>query len=302
MIYEEPPPENPSYNRKCFSYYLTTSYSLLSIVLPHPKIQNRSEIAVMPISTNPPTILALAAEIRLEIYGYLFTQSTFNLYRKPNSPALCSFTSRHSPTSVHIHRIAIPTSLLRTCRQIHAEASAALYSRNTFGFNDPKVLLEFLVQIGQINTHYIRALHIIIPWNQEQWAFWPVELLCKLSSDATNVRNTDITFERAPKDNVQKYGFGSQDDIVSFVAGRRICLEFNLGLALSRLPGLERVAVWGLCGEGWLDCLHKRTGCKVLSRRTTTGAEGAGQLESQQKLSGLGYKHAHDECRLISVL
>jgi hypothetical protein len=269
---------------------------------PRLKMQELSEIAIMPVSTNPPTILALATEIRFEIYGYLFIQPIFNLHRKPNSPALCSSTSHNFPTNAQIHRTEIPTALLRTCRQIQGEACAALYSHNTFGFNDPKVLLAFLVQIGQTNTHHIRALHIVIPWNQEQWAFWPVDLLCKLSSDATNLRNTDITFERVPKNKFHKYGFESQDDIVSLVAGRRICIEFNLSLALSRLPGLERVAVWGHCGDGWLDCLKKRIGCKVLSRRTINDIEGGWQLESQRKLYGLGYKHGSDQSRLISVL
>jgi hypothetical protein len=216
-----------------------------------------------------PTFSALPSEIRLEIYGYLFIRPTCNLYRKPNSPDLCTTNSydllvgEQKPVT---HHTTIPTAFLLACKQIHAEASTVLYSCNTFGFHDPKVLLVFLVKIGQINTEHIRNIHINVPWNQEKWVFWPTELLCKLS-EVKNLRNIEITFESISTSGFQIYGFGSHNDIISFVVGRRLSLEFNLGLALRRLPTLEMIVVWGSCSEGWLEYLGKRIGCKVLSRR-----------------------------------
>lgn len=135
----------------------------------------------------PPTLLALAPEIRLEIYDYLFIRPRFNICRKPNSLDLCTsndiLIKARKPT---IYSSTVPTALLLTCKQIHGEGRAILYSCNTFEFYELRVLLEFLVRIGRISTRHIRALHAIIPWNQEKWAFWPLELLDKLSSDAKN--------------------------------------------------------------------------------------------------------------------
>jgi hypothetical protein len=216
-----------------------------------------------------PTFSALPPEIRLEIYGYLFIRPTFNLYRKPNSPDLCTANTHDLLVGAQqpvIHHTTIPTALLLACKQIHTEASTVLYSYNTFGFHDPKVLLAFLVKIGQINTGHVRNLHINVPWNQEKWVFWPTELLCRLSK-VKNLRNIEIAFETISRSGLQIYGFRSHDDITSLVVGRRLSLEFNLLLALSKLPTLEIIVVWGICSEGWLECLGKRIGCKVLSRR-----------------------------------
>jgi hypothetical protein len=222
----------------------------------------------MSINKDPPALLGLPPEIRLQICSYLLIRPTLNLCRKPNDPGLWTSNSHNILSSAQrptINSTALATALLLTCKKIYEEASGVLYSRNTFGFHDPKVLLTFLVQIGQINTGHVRALHIIVPWNQEKWAFWPSELLHKLSSDAKNLRSMEIIFQRAPRYAFRQYGVGSQDDIVSLLVGRRLGLEFNLGLALGTLLSLEKVIVWGCCGEVWLECLRKRIGCKVLS-------------------------------------
>lgn len=224
---------------------------------------------------NPPALLRLPLEIRLEIYSYLLMSPAVTVCRRPNSPDLLYISNNNNNSVQYQHRTAIipTTALLLTCTQIKAEASMVLYSRNTFGFHDPKVLLVFLEQIGAINTGHVRALHIIVPWNQEKWAFWPSELLCKLLADAKNLRTVDVTFQRVPVGRaLRKYSFGSgssQEEIASFVVGRAMGLEFNLALALGRLQGLERVVVEGESGEG----LRKRMGCKVLSRRMVNGFE-----------------------------
>jgi hypothetical protein len=222
----------------------------------------------MTMLINLPTFSDLPLEIRLEIYDYLFVCPSFSLYRKPNSLDLCSSNAHDPLFSVQkpvIHHATMPVALLLTSTQIHAEASTVLYSRNSFEFHDPKVLLAFLVKIGQKNTAIITSLHINVPWNQGKWVFWPTELLCKLS-EVQNLRAIEITFESISRTWFQKYGFGSHDDIISLVLGCRLSLEFNLGLALGRLPALERVVIWGRCSEGWLECLRKKIGCEVLLR------------------------------------
>jgi hypothetical protein len=224
----------------------------------------------MTINTNPSTFLALPLEIRLEIYSYLYIHPTVNLYQKLNPLNLRNSHTRDSLTVAQnpvTYGGTIHLALLLACKQIHAEASSILYSSNTFSFNDPKGILAFLGQIGPVNTQFVRTLHIVVPWNQERWVFWPSELLCKLSSDAKNLRNIEITFERIPRSGLQIHCFGSHDDIVSLVTGRRLSLEFNLGLALRRMPWLERVVIWGHCSEGLLECLRKRIGSEVLLTR-----------------------------------
>lgn len=225
---------------------------------------------MMAINLNVPRIFTLPLEIRLEIYNYLLIHPTFNPYEKLNSPSVCTISTDdllNRAGKPVIYCVTIRTALLLVCKQIHAEAISILYSRNSFRFHHPKILLKFLIQIGQANIRHIKHLQIVVPWNQESWIFWPAELLCKLSSDAKNLQNVEITFERIPSDRAQIYGFGSYDDIVSLVVGRRLSLEFNLGLALRRLAGLERIIVYGGYSEGWLELLGKTIGCKVLSNK-----------------------------------
>lgn len=229
----------------------------------------------MTILVNLPTFSALPAEIRLEIYTYLFICPTFNVYRKPNSRELYATDGHDLVFSVQkpvIRYAMMPIALLLACKQLHAEASTVLYSRNTFGFNDPIVLLAFLVKIGQTNTAHITNLHINIPWNQERWIFWPTELLCELS-EVNNLRTIEITFESISRTERKINGFGLHDEIVSSVIGRRLSLEFNLGWALSRLPTLKRIVVRGYCSEGWLEWLKEKIGCEVLLRSVAGFAE-----------------------------
>jgi hypothetical protein len=225
----------------------------------------------MVVNMGQPPFVTLPLEIRLEIYSHLFIRPILNIYQKPSSLGLCATDTRENFAGAQkavIYGAAMYTALSLACKQLQAEVSSFLYSHNTFRFRHPKVLSAFLVQIGQNNVRYIRTLHIVIPWNQEGWIFWPSELLCKLSSDAGNLRNIEITFETIPRSGLHTYFFGSYDNISSLVIGRRQSLEFNLQLAFRRLPALETIVIWGDCSEGWLECLEKCTGCKARLNKT----------------------------------
>lgn len=234
--------------------------------------------------------LSLPLEIRRQIYCDLFIRPTLNLCRRPNSQKLRTFNNRDSlvdERALHIQCDPISTSLLLTCKEVYTECSSILYSSNTFAFYDPKVLLIFVTQIGQKNTSNIRAIHIVVPWNEDKWALWPVELICKLSSDAQSLKTMDIVFEKIPANCFQLYGFRSQEDILNWVIGRRLSLELNLRIALRRLPCLIAVAVRGFCTEGWPEYLHERIGCKVSSTRISEIIQDGDYLESKPNLTSL---------------
>ncbi|KAH8811340.1 hypothetical protein F5884DRAFT_876560 [Xylogone sp. PMI_703] len=219
----------------------------------------------MSIRINIPTFLDLPYEIRLKLYSDLFLRSALNLYRKPNSLNLC-MSDCNPPfdlQKIPVHHTAISTAFLLTCKQISEEGALVLYSRNTFGFHDPRVLLEFLVCIGQSNTRNIRAIHITVPWNQEKWIFWPSELVNKLSCETKNLETINVTFEAIPKNQFKTYGFVSQEDMLGWVAGHRISVEFNLRLVFGMLSSRKKMAVGSDDGDYWVRFIE--TGSDVHS-------------------------------------
>lgn len=240
--------------------------------------------------------LNLPVEIRLQIYSYLYVHPKLVVCRKPNSAELYALDDGNfhlDPRNTSSPCVSITTELLLTCHQIHAEASTVLYSGNIFGFDDPKSLLAFLKQIGQINNSHIKSLHIIVPWNQERWLFWPSELLLKLGSGCRNLRNVDLTLKQTPEYIIQESrsgGLGShwwQEDTNAMITGRRMSLEFNLQLALAKLPGLEKVTVWGTCSEGWLDQLKEKLGLSVTPGDVFTTARKTVKHQQELKAGNL---------------
>ncbi|KAI1126066.1 hypothetical protein F5Y10DRAFT_220661 [Nemania abortiva] len=87
---------------------------------------------------QPPTFLNLPLEIRLEIYSYLLTAQSTPSPPPPSlppidttSPTLPSSYSSSSP-SLSSSSSPLHPSILRTCRQLHAECIPVLYGTNTF--------------------------------------------------------------------------------------------------------------------------------------------------------------------------
>ncbi|KAI1847198.1 hypothetical protein JX265_011873 [Neoarthrinium moseri] len=81
---------------------------------------------------NPPTLLGLPLELRMEIYTYLLT---FQEPAKPSSPDSGSRTPERRPAPLH-------PQILRVCAQTYAEAHALLYRLNTFQAH-PSLLASF---------------------------------------------------------------------------------------------------------------------------------------------------------------
>ncbi|KAI0420131.1 hypothetical protein F5X98DRAFT_36538 [Xylaria grammica] len=107
----------------------------------HPSVQNAEVIIVgddgvstePPSHPQPPTLLNLPLEIRLEIYTHLLTTPSDPSDPLPSPPASSSPSSSPAPFFTQQSRPApLYPSILRTCRQLHAECVPVLYSSNTF--------------------------------------------------------------------------------------------------------------------------------------------------------------------------
>lgn len=95
----------------------------------------------MSSSKTKANFLSLPIELRLCIYDHLL------VYELPIKPALGCY--------------GCPSlSVLRTCKQINAEASPILYSQNTFKFHQPIFALSRLLSIGAGNAKHLHTLII----------------------------------------------------------------------------------------------------------------------------------------------
>ncbi|KAI8952476.1 hypothetical protein F4801DRAFT_540969 [Xylaria longipes] len=91
---------------------------------------------------QPPTLLNLPPEIRLEIYAHLLTVPSHSQRSPPLSPSSAistpsSSSSSSSPSPAPFFTRQVPfyplhPNILRACRQLHAECTPVLYSSNTF--------------------------------------------------------------------------------------------------------------------------------------------------------------------------
>lgn len=111
-----------------------------------------------------PALLALPAEIRLQIYDLLLV-SRFDREQNPSRAV-----GNTCQKAVSLHMIQAPEyrtmapAILRTCRQIQHEANSILYSKNVFYLSEPKQMLRFMTQIGPTNIKLVRSLDMWIPW------------------------------------------------------------------------------------------------------------------------------------------
>lgn len=89
-----------------------------------------------------PSLLSLPLEVKNEIYEYLLVSSRSYVY------PYAWMSPYEQPTGM------AGIGLLRVCKQIHAEASAMLYQKNTFMFENPAQLEWFMSQVSDkdINT------------------------------------------------------------------------------------------------------------------------------------------------------
>lgn len=89
--------------------------------------------------------LSLPPEGRLRIYEYLLVCKSH-------------VTPEYRPWA----RQPITLSVLRTCKQIHTEASPIFYSKNEIVVDEPELIIRWLALIGRVNVRHLRRIRIFV--------------------------------------------------------------------------------------------------------------------------------------------
>ena len=114
--------------------------------------------------------LSLPPEVRLRIYDYLL---------------VCK--SHVTPDYRPRRRQPITLSVLRTCKQIHTEASQIFYSKNEIQIDKPGPVIRWLKGIGQTNVKLLRKIRIFADVGH----LW-YKLLDALAREAVGLRHIYI--------------------------------------------------------------------------------------------------------------
>ncbi|CAF9940496.1 MAG: hypothetical protein HETSPECPRED_002424 [Heterodermia speciosa] len=133
------------------------------------------------------TFLTLPLEIRREIYkaalkrGSIHFQNiedqpsntyTYSIHSRQelwSSKQDAAWKARHKLCRAMSHRNLgdcpdrLFIGILYTCRQVHAEASQILWSKNTFRFGSSKKFTEIIPEIGQWNRAALRNFSLTVP-------------------------------------------------------------------------------------------------------------------------------------------
>ena len=143
----------------------------------------------------------------------------------------------------HFHPYTINLAILRTCKQVHAEGSPALYSKNRFRlYEGPHAINDWLTQIGPINVGFLKDLHInfdYIPDYPEDDKPICVHVAMTLAREAGNLRQLTIIF-----------------------GGYEGC-DRKLARTLAKIKVLERLELRGLYGMHWPKFLSQHMGVPV---------------------------------------
>ena len=195
----------------------------------------------MPLQKSQSTFLLLPLELRLQIYECIFLckkQIKVHSYRKPRAER------------------SIPPSILRTCKQIHQEASPILYSKNTFSISFPQAILKWLSEIGRANIKLLNTIHIevIAMENSQDMAelsarktiSW-YKMLDVLAREATGLRHIEINW-------LHSCGPGDYGTDVRFAR------------ELAKIQGLQSMVVEGFYGVHWPRYLTKTMGVAVVEK------------------------------------
>ena len=198
--------------------------------------------------------LALPPEIRLHFYECILTC-------KPQvMPDLRPPAER-----------SIAPTILRTCKQIHREASPALYSQNKFLIANPERILRWLQKIGRVNIGLLKSIRLFphAVYCTEDSLFGDASvsrawyrLLDRLAREATGLRRVYIYWDSA-------------DTFTHFGAGR----DVRFVRELAGIQGLQSMVVDGYYAVHWPRYLAENMGVPVQER----GQEEQWYLESLRR-------------------
>lgn len=191
--------------------------------------------------------LSLPLKTRLRIYEYIFTG-------KPQVIPYCR------PPATH----PLPPAILRTCKQIHNEASPILYSKNTFLISSPERILKWFIQIGRANIKLLVNIRIFVdPVNSttdtifgraSEFSLW-YRLLDRLAREATGLRHVYIYWD-------------AEEALNLFGAGK----DLRFVRELAKIRGLERMVVAGFYAVHWPRYLAEQMGVSVQEEECTASS------------------------------
>ena len=189
----------------------------------------------MPLHNSRATFLLLPSELRLRIYEYIF------LYEPQLVPIFKPPAER-----------SISPSILRTCKQIHQEASPILYSENTILISDSEQIFQWLTQIGRTNIELLNNIRIWVDAvystkntifsSARESTFW-YKVLDKLAREATGLRHVEVSWDAEMS--TMHHGGGKD---VRFVR------------ELVKIQGLKSISVNGYYGTHWPRYLSEKMG------------------------------------------
>lgn len=189
----------------------------------------------MPLQNSQATFLLLPLELRLCIYEYIFPCESLTV------PYDC-------------HKPSVPSSILRTCKQIHQEASPTLYLTVTFWIADPERAYKWFMEIGRVNIKLLTQIHFSVSYhssfregiasNADDLVFW-YKVLDLLAREATGLRHVQIHWSADPWT-----GYGRGKDL-------RFVRE------LAKIQGLKSMALVGFYGMHWPRYLTEKMGVAV---------------------------------------
>lgn len=191
----------------------------------------------MPPREPPVVFLSLPLTARLRIYEYL-------LVCEPQVIPQCRPATERP----------ITPSILRTCKQVHNEASSVLYSKNTFLVAEPEKTLKWFQRIGRINIKRLNSIRIFVDpvyfttnplFNtRSESVFW-YKLLEHLAREATGLRYTYIYWDTYAWPHC-----GAGKDL-------RFVRE------LAKIQGLQSMVVNGFYAIHWPGFLAEKMGVQV---------------------------------------
>lgn len=191
----------------------------------------------MPLQNPQDDFLSLPSKARRRIYEYL-------LVCKPQ------IMPDYRPAA----RQPITLSILRTCKQIHSEASQILYSENTFLVAEPERTLKWYIQIGQVNVKHLESIRIFVHAvysTQETYSihttsmssFW-YKLLDRLARDATGLRHIYIYWDAT----------SAEEFCGHYGAGR----DLRFVRELAKIQRLQTMVIDGYYAKHWPKYLAEK--------------------------------------------
>ena len=193
----------------------------------------------MPPQASQVGFLSLPPRARLRIYEYaLVSELQFIPHCRP---------ATETPV--------IP-SILRTCKQIHSEASRILYSKNTFLVSEPKRILEWFTQIGRVNIKHLNRIRIFPhavyytednPFRETatESSLW-YKLLDRLAREATGLRHVYVYWD-------------AEDTWFHHGAGK----DLHFVRELAKIQRLESMVIKGYYAVHWPRFLADKMGVPI---------------------------------------